>query len=108
CSPGSLPVRAVISAASRLGTIPSLSVVHTVPSHRRNVAPELSSPQNPTLPSMSPSTNHLNPTGTSMSRRLKPSATRSIMPLLTMVFPTATLLDHCERLGNRYDIATER
>ena len=50
---------------------------------------------------MSPSTNHLNPTGTSMSRRLKPSATRSIMPLLTMVFPTATLLDHCERFGEQ-------
>ena len=45
--------------------IPSLSVVQTLPSRRRNDAPALSSPPNPTEPSTSPSTNHLKPTGTS-------------------------------------------
>ena len=44
CSPGSLPVRAVISAASRSRIRPSLSVVQTVPSRRRKLAPALSSP----------------------------------------------------------------
>jgi hypothetical protein len=37
----SLPVRAVISAASRSMIGPSLSVVHTVPSNRRKLAPAL-------------------------------------------------------------------
>ena len=32
-------MRAVISAASNAGTMPSLSVVHTLPSRRRNEAP---------------------------------------------------------------------
>ena len=41
--------------------IPSLSVVQTVPSRRRNDAPALSSPPNPIEPSTSPSTNHLKP-----------------------------------------------
>ena len=45
--------------------IPSLSVVQTVPSRRRNDAPALSSPPNPSEPSTSPATNHLKPTGTS-------------------------------------------
>ena len=49
--------------------MPSLSVVQTVPSRRRNDAPALSSPPNPIEPSTSPSTNHLKPTGTSTSRR---------------------------------------
>ena len=49
--------------------MPSLSVVHTVPSKRRNEAPALSSPPNPTEPSSSPGTNHLKPTGTSQRRR---------------------------------------
>ena len=44
---GSRPVRAVISAASSAGTMPSLSVVHAVPSRRRNDAPALSSPPKP-------------------------------------------------------------
>ena len=47
--------------------IPSLSVVHTVPSRRRNDAPALSSPPKPSDPSSRPGTNHLNPTGTSTS-----------------------------------------
>src|ERR1035441_10398452 len=38
-SPGSRFIRAVISAASKAGTIPSLSVVHTLPSRRTNDAP---------------------------------------------------------------------
>ncbi len=68
-APGSWPVYAVISAASKPGTMPSLSVVHTEPSRRRNDAPALSSPPNPIEPSMRPSTNHLKPTGTSTRRR---------------------------------------
>ncbi len=70
--------------------IPSLSVVQTVPSRRRNEAPALSSPPNPSEPSTSPSTNHLNPTGTSMSRRSRSAATRSIIDDDTSVLPTAT------------------
>jgi len=52
--------------------IPSLSVVHTVPSWRRNEAPALSSPPKPRDPPMSPSPNHLKPTGTSTSRGVLP------------------------------------
>ena len=67
---------------------PSLSVVQTDPSRRRNDAPALSSPAKPSEPSIRPSTNHLNPTGTSTSLRPSFVATRSMMPLLTMVLPT--------------------
>ena len=70
--------------------MPSLSVVQTVPSRRRNEAPALSSPPNPRLPSTSPSTNHLNPTGTSSRRRPRSAVTRSIIALETSVLPTAT------------------
>ena len=38
--------------------MPSLSVVHTEPSVRRNDAPADSSPPNPTDPSSRPGTNH--------------------------------------------------
>src|SRR4029453_6814368 len=86
----------------------SLSVVHTVPSRRRNVAPELSSPQKPIAPPTSPSTNHLNPTGTSINRPPRPPAPRSIMLLLTTVLPTATEAGHPSRLAKRYPIATAR
>ena len=41
--------------------MPSLSVVQTVPSLRRNDAPALSSPPKPNEPSTRPSTNHLKP-----------------------------------------------
>ena len=68
---------------------PSLSVVHTVPSRRRKLAPALSSPPKQQEPSKSPATNHLKPTGTSESRRPSFCTTRSIMPLLTSVLPTA-------------------
>ena len=44
---------------------PAVTVVQTDPSRRRNEAPALSSPPNPSEPSSSPLTNHLNPTGTS-------------------------------------------
>ena len=67
--PGSLPVRAVISAASRSMMSPSLSVVQTVPSCRRKLAPALSSPPKQHEPSNNPGTNHLKPTGTSQRRR---------------------------------------
>ena len=74
--------------------IPSLSVVHTLPPRRRNDAPALSSPQNPSVPSRRPSTNHLKPTGTSYSRRLTFLVTRSIIALLTTVFPTRAFAGH--------------
>jgi len=43
----------VISADNSAGTMPSLSVVQTLPSRRLNDAPALSSPPNATLPSTS-------------------------------------------------------
>ena len=53
-----------------------------------------------------PSTNHLNPTGTSMSRRPSRAVTRSIMPLLTTVLPTAVstrpLVSMREQVRNRH------
>ena len=87
-----MPVRAVISAASRSMIGPSLSVVHTVPSRRRKLAPALSSPPKQHEPSNRPGTNHLKPTGTSLSLRPSFLTTRSIMLLLTRVFPTATVV----------------
>ena len=41
--------------------MPSLSVVQTLPSRRRNEAPALSSPPNAIVPSSRPGTNHLKP-----------------------------------------------
>ena len=67
--------------------MPSLSVVHTEPSVRRNDAPADSSPPNPNEPSISPGTNHLNPTGTSTSSRPIEAATRSIIDDDTSVLP---------------------
>ena len=85
--------------------IPSLSVVQTVPSRRRNEAPALSSPPNPRLPSTRPVTNHLNPTGTSSRRRPRSAATRSIIALETSVLPTATsgapVAAAAEQVGDR-------
>ena len=52
--PDPCPVRAVISAASRSMIRPSLSVVHTVPSRRRKLAPALSSPPKQNEPSNRP------------------------------------------------------
>ena len=60
------------------------------------------------LPSARPSTNHLNPTGTSTSLAPSDSATRSIMLLLTSVLPIPACFGHCLRLLNRYEIATAR
>ena len=76
--PGPCPARAVISADSSAGTMPSLSVVHTRPSVRSSEAPALSSQPKPSEPSNRPSANHLKPTGTSYSRRPSRFATRSI------------------------------
>ena len=89
---------AVISAASRPRTIPSLSVVQTDPSRRRHEAPALSSPPKPRLPPRSPSTNHLNPTGTSRSGRPSLRARRSIRLLLTIVLPIPAAAGHPFRL----------
>src|ERR1700722_7970039 len=87
--PGVRPVTAAISEASRARMMPSLSVVQTWPSVRRNEAPALSSPPKAMEPSSSPGTNHLNPTGTSYNVRPAVSATRSMIEELTMVLPTA-------------------
>ena len=81
--------------------MPSLSVVQTEPSRRRNDAPALSSPPNATVPSMSPGTNHLKPTGTSHSRRACAATTRSIIDELTTVLPMAALAGHCGRWASR-------
>ena len=78
---------------------PSLSVVHTEPSRRRNEAPALSSPPKPSDPSIKPALNHLKPTGTSTSLRPSFAATRSIMPLETTVLPTALSPRHSGRLA---------
>ncbi len=69
--------------------MPSLSVVHTVPSNRRNEAPADSSPPKAIDPSSSPGTNHLNPTGTSYSCRPSAATTRSMIIDETTVLPTA-------------------
>ncbi|SKW38236.1 Uncharacterised protein [Mycobacteroides abscessus subsp. abscessus] len=69
--------------------MPSLSVVHTEPSRRKKDAPALSSPPKPIVPSINPFTNHLNPTGTSISVRPRPATTRSMIEELTNVLPTA-------------------
>ncbi len=87
--------------------MPSLSVVHTVPSLRRKEAPALSSPPKPKEPSTRPGTNHLKPTGTSATRRPRAAPTRSIMELLTRVLPMAAS-GRQERVRNRYWMATAR
>ena len=81
--------------------MPSLSVVHTVPSRLRKEAPALSSPAKPNAPLPRPSTNHLNPTGVSTSLRFSFFATRSMIELETMVLPIAASLPQPGRWANR-------
>ena len=81
--------------------MPSLSVVQTEPSRRRNDAPADSSPPKPTDPSSSPGTNHLKPTGTSNSRRPSDAATRSIIDDDTSVLPIAASARQPSRAPNR-------
>ncbi len=88
--------------------MPSLSVVHVDPSRRRKDAPALSSPPKPMVPLINPSTNHLNPTGTSSSLRPNPATTRSMIDELTAVLPTAVEPGQSGRLVYRYSIATAR
>ena len=88
--------------------MPSLSVVQTVPSRRKSDAPALSSPPNASVPLTKPSTNHLNPTGTSISGRPSDPATRSIMLVLTTVLPTPALAGHFGRCVKRYPMAAAR
>ena len=64
-----------------------MSVVQVDPSRRRNEAPADSSPPKPNEPSISPGTNHLNPTGTSTISLPRSPATRSIMDEDTSVLP---------------------
>jgi hypothetical protein len=78
---------------------PSLSVVHTVPSVRRNDAPALSSPPNAIELSMRPGTNHLNPTGVSTSRLPRSCATKSIIDELTAVLPIPVSCGQSGRLA---------
>ena len=88
--------------------MPSLSVVHTVPSVRRNEAPADSSPPKATDASSSPGTKYLKPTGTSTRRRPIAATTRSIRAEETSVLPTAASAAHWGRCVNRYPIATAR
>ncbi len=81
--------------------MPSLSVVQTDPSRRRNDAPALSSPPNPIEPSIRPPTNHLKPTGTSTSRLPRSATTRSIIEDETRVLPTPTFAGHDRAPPNR-------
>src|SRR5699024_689212 len=83
------PVTPVLSPASRPHRIPSLSVVHTLPSGRRIAAPPDSSPPKATDASNRPGTKYLNPTGTSPSFRPSEATTRSIRAEDTSVLPTA-------------------
>src|SRR5580704_17359947 len=87
---------------------PSLSVVQGDPSRQRNEAPALSSPPKPSEPSRRPSTKYLNPTGTSTRRRSRRRVTRSIMLLLTIVFPTALVFFQRGLWPKRYWMATAR
>ena len=87
---------------------PSLSVDQTVPSLRKNDAPADSSPPKPMVPSISPGTNHLKPTGTSTSSRPSDATTRSIMEDDTRVLPTAVPSAQPSRWLNRYSMATAR
>ena len=80
---------------------PSLSVVHTVPSRRRKLAPALSSPPKQIDPSNNPGANHLNPTGTSFNCRPSFCTTRSIMLLLTSVLPTAACCRPIRAMGEQ-------
>ena len=50
---------------------------------------------------MSPSTNHLNPTGTATSGRPSRATTRSIMLLLTTVLPIPASVGHLARWVKR-------
>ena len=84
---GVVPLTASISEASRSRIRPSLSVVHAEPSRRRKEAPADSSPPKPNEPSISPGTNHLNPTGTSTISLSSDSATLSIIEDDTSVLP---------------------
>ena len=59
------PITAYISIANKAITMPSLSVVHTVPSFLRNDAPADSSPPIPISPSNNKELKYLKPTGTS-------------------------------------------
>ena len=88
--------------------MPSLSVVHVDPSRRRKDAPALSSPPKPMVPLINPSTNHLNPTGTSSSLRPNPATTRSMIDELTAVLPTAVEPGQSGRWVYRYSMATAR
>ena len=81
--------------------MPSLSVVQTVPSFRRKLAPALSSPPKQIEPSSKPGAKYLKPTGTSVSRRPSFCTTRSIKLLLTTVLPTAAWAPQPSRWGSR-------
>ena len=76
----------VISAARGQGSRQSLSIVQTVPIQPDEGSPRFPRRRNPALPSRSPSTNPLNPTGTSKSRQRR-AATRSMIPAVRRSFP---------------------
>ena len=82
------PITAYISIAKRAIIIPSLSVVHTVPSFLRNDAPADSSPPMPISPSNNRELKYLKPTGTSYTGISLTDAHLSIMVVQTTVLPT--------------------
>ena len=85
-----------------------MSVVQTLPSRHKKLAPALSSPPKQQVPSKSPGANHLKPTGTSESVRPRRFTTRSIMALLTSVLPTTASRGQSGRWPSSQSIATAR
>jgi len=90
--------------------MPSLSVVQTDPSRRRERgAGAFLTGRSRNDPPIRPSTNHLKPTGVSTSLRPSFVATRSMIALLTMgLAHRGCFLFQAGRFSNRYAIAAAR
>ena len=104
---GADPGRRYQALTERFGA-PAYRRVDSPVTPEKKEAPALSSPPNPSEPSSRPSTNHLKPTGTSTRGRASRAATRSIMLLLTTVFPTPASARQPDRCPNTYPIAADR
>ena len=83
--------------------MPSLSVVHTVPSFFKNDAPALSSPPIPIAPSNKSCEKYLKPTGTSKTGISTVAAHLSIIVVHTTVFPMPLCFQ--PRVVNKYRAA---
>ena len=82
------PITAMISIPSKAIIMPSLSVVHTLPSFFKKDAPALSSPPMPIVPSNKSCEKYLKPTGTSNTGISALAAHLSIIVVHTTVLPT--------------------